>query len=398
MCSESPCVNVIAGASRSVPYRLMISWVNPGEWETYQRDAGHRGYVPIVVRASRIAKIWEWCNPVYCYDAINPVATASGKVFVSTDTSGTLYALSEVSGAELWHQDLLDLPSLNPPAAAAGKVYVSATHSNQGALFAFETSSGAPVFQHEFSTQGQPTLAPTIDDGVVYLSSGYQGGVTDAYNADDGAWMWFAYQGDDDSTTPAVEDGKVYLYDETSGMGIYDSANGNRITLIADPVAPEGTGSYTAAPMLGSPDHVIALSGNPGMGGRYLIDYSPVNNSVRWITAKRYGDAPAFKDGVIYATSNSPQSLDAIDESTGQVLWSWVPNPSDTWMLNNVVVTKNLVFVSTGLGTHAINLATRQSVWSTPVTGSMAISGNGTLYIVEGTGISTGRLLAFSLR
>jgi len=210
--------------------------------------------------------------------------------------------------------------------------------------------------------------------------------------------LWSRFNGDDDMTTPAVENGRVHYYEDGVGLLVYDSSNGNTTASIADPTAPEWFGySYRAAPMLGSPDHVIAPSGN-NSGGRYLVNYSPANNASRWTSAKTYAGTPAIKDGVIYATSNHPKALDAIDEATGQILWSWVPASSDTAFYNNVVVTRNLVFVSTNRATYAIDLATRQPVWSTATPGTLSISGNGTLYIVPGTSLPTDRLLAFSLR
>jgi hypothetical protein len=46
-------------AAASVPYRVMLKWVNVAEWETFQRNAGHTGHVPIVVNPVRIAKKWQ---------------------------------------------------------------------------------------------------------------------------------------------------------------------------------------------------------------------------------------------------------------------------------------------------------------------------------------------------
>lgn len=107
---------------------------------------------------------------------------------------------------------------------------------------------------------------------------------------------------------------------------------------------------------------------------------------------------PATAKGVVYAGSNAPQSFDAIDEVTGQILWSWVPQPPDLRFHRNVVVTDNLVFVSTDRAVYALDLTTRQPVWSYPTPGMLAISGGGTLYIVEGARQPTGRLIAIALK
>jgi hypothetical protein len=62
----------------------------------------------------------------------------------------------------------------------------------------------------------------------------------------------------------------------------------------------------------------------------------------------------------------------------------------------NVAVTRNLAFVSTNQTLYAMSLATHELVWSWPSQGNFAISGSGTLYLVESTFPS--KLVAFRLR
>jgi len=58
--------------------------------------------------------------------------------------------------------------------------------------------------------------------------------------------------------------------------------------------------------------------------------------------------------------------------------------PAGITFMSDVLVTDNLVFVSTNAGTYAIDRTTHQSVWSYPQFGSVAISANGVLYISYG--------------
>jgi len=61
-----------------------------------------------------------------------------------------------------------------------------------------------------------------------------------------------------------------------------------------------------------------------------------------------------------------------------------------------IVVTDNLLFVSTDRAVYAIDLQSRQADWSSPVPGMLAISGRKMLYIVEGPRDPTGRPIAQS--
>lgn len=411
MCRETPCVNVIAGTEVLVPYRVLVDWVQVGDWETFQRDARHAGHVPVTLQPERFAFKWQWQRTTPgTLRFINSVVTEAGRVFVSDDEyfgSPMLRALDEHDGSLLWEQVFPQAPALNPPAVSDGKVYVATTGHEKTALWAFASADGAPVMQVGFAGQWPHVLAPTVKDGRVYTNGGYYGGGVYAFDATLGDPLWSRFAGDDDMTTPAVDDEHVYYYSGT-GLNVYAAATGASVASIADPYFPGQGYSYHAAPILGSADHVIAFSGGAFSGrasssveqyeSRWLVNYSPAGYSVRWRTARTYITQPAIAKGVVYAGSQSPKSFDAINEATGQVLWSWVPGTADTEFHRNVVVTDNLVFVSTNRAVYAIDLTTHQPVWSYPVPGMIAISGSGTLYIVEGAREPTGRLIAINLR
>lgn len=105
---------------------------------------------------------------------------------------------------------------------------------------------------------------------------------------------------------------------------------------------------------------------------------------------------PAVAHGVIYAGHWSPV-LDALSETTGEVLWSWPGMPGDNGFHRNVIVTDNLLFVSSDQAVYALDLETHEPVWSYPVPGMLAISAQRILYIVEGANVSSGRLIAIQL-
>jgi outer membrane protein assembly factor BamB len=411
-CRDEACLEKVVRGTMYVPFEVVVE--DPadrvlGEWETFQRDAGHTGYVPAKFLPRSFTYKWEWRRPtsVTTQGFINAVATAPGLVFVSDDGAGllTLRALRENDGSVVWEQTFPNYPGLNPPAAANGKVYVATTGHQQTFLWAFHAGTGLAVFQNSFASQWSDVLSPTIRDGRVYTNGGYFGGGVYAYHDTAGDLQWSMFSGDDDMTTPAVDQSRVYHYDGIA-LVTYDTATGLRLSSTPDPYNPGQGYSHHGAPMLGRADSVTTFSGGTysifssadQSSARPLINFSVANNTARWRTARTYITQPATAKGVIYAASNTPKSFDAIDEATGQVLWSWVPQPSDTRFHRNVVVTDNLVFVSTNRAVYAIDLTTRQPVWSYPAPGMLAISGSGTLYIVEGASEPTGRLIAIALK
>ena len=413
-CLDEACLSEIQRGTLYVPFEVIIedpANIAVGEWETFQRDAGHSGYVPATFQPRSFAYKWEWRRPTAgTLGFINAVTTAPGLVFVSDDEyfgSPSLRALRESDGGVVWQQTFQNYPALNPPAAANGKVYVATTGHQQTFLWAFNASTGVPVFQNTFSGQWPHVLSPTIRDGRVYTNGGYYGGGVYAFNASTGDQQWSMFSGDDDMTTPAVDDSRAYFYDGNA-LVTYDTATGVRLSTTSDPSNPGWGYSYHGAPMLGLPDSVTTFSGGASSGRasssvehsgpRALINFSVANNAVRWRTTRMYMTQPATAKGIVYAGANTPKSFDAIDEATGQILWSWVPPVSDVHFHRNVVVTDNLVFVSTDRAIYAIDLVTRQPVWSYPTPGMMAISGGGTLYIVEGAREPTGRLIAIALK
>jgi outer membrane protein assembly factor BamB len=162
--------------------------------------------------------------------------------------------------------------------------------------------------------------------------------------------------------------------------------------------------------MLGGRNNVIAFAGSAFSGRananseqydqRVLSSFNIGTKAWEWATQNAYLTQPAVAKGVIYAGRNRPMSLDAIDETSGKILWSWAPTPElgDTEFHRNIIVTRNLLFVGTNTGVYAVDLATHKPVWRYAATGMMAISANRTLYIATGATTSDGKLVAIKLK
>ena len=409
-CRDSLCAELYSGASATVDYLLNV--IAPtGDWETHQREAAHSGYVPITLNPSRFSVAWEWAKdpdpePI---GGINAVVTANGMVYVSTDVyfgQGILYALSESAGTENWRTSLGMMPAMNPPATSNGVVYVATTGHADTFLWALDAQTGDLIFKAPFEAQWPHELAPTVYGNQVYTGGGYYGGVTYSFSTTDGARTWEHLASGADMYTPAVDD--AYVYNHTgSALYLIDKTTGATSFSIFDPFGSSDY-SYHGSPILGGRDNVVAYASGAFSGRassnveqydqRVLSSFNIDTALYEWSTSFTYLTTPAIGNGVIFAARNDPMSLDAIDEATGTILWSWAPNGTeDTSFHRNLIVTNNLLFVSTDRAVYALDLETRDVEWSYPQAGMMAISEGRTLYIATGARESDGNLVAVRL-
>ncbi len=412
-CEDSACAKPYDGATASVGYTLKLNAVP--DWTTHQGNPGHTGYLHIRLDPTKFAKAWEWTRPVDggVMTAINPVVSGSGRVYLSTSVyfdNAQVLALNEVTGQQAWAVPFPSVPAMNPPAVVGNELFVATTGHEKTFLWKLAADTGSTVSRAPFGAQWPSVLSPTIFEDAVYTNGGYYGGYVYAYDRATGTELWNNGAGDDDMSTPAVDSNYVYHYSGT-GMVVLDRATGTIVKRIPDP-ASDGTWgySYHAAPVIGSHGNVIAYSGSAFSGRgdatteqfeeRPLVSFNIAAGNVEWTTARKYNTAPAVAGGVVYAASKSNFTLDAIDEATGQILWSWSPGPSlgDTAFHRNIIATRTHLFVSTDASVYAIDLSTRASVWRHPEPGQLAITSNRTLLMVVGGRELTGKLVAVKLR
>jgi outer membrane protein assembly factor BamB len=95
-------------------------------------------------------------------------------------------------------------------------------------------------------------------------------------------------------------------------------------------------------------------------------------------------------NGIVYVANNG--QVEARNESDGSLQWLWIPPVGQ--VTGPMIVTKNMLLVSTATSTYALDLTTRQQVWSYPAGGSLTLSAQGILFIAQ----SSGRLTAVSVR
>ena len=366
---------------------VLAPWPGVPDWSTFQGNAAHTGYVPATLNPDQFSTRWRsaagWASNQF-YALPSTLTTADGRFFLAA--ANTLFARKEFDGSALWQYDVSGLanPSVNPPAVANGTVYMAAGQQSSTFMFAFNAADGALRFKAPMSSQWENYLSPTIGDQGVYTNAGTSGGLY-AFDTS-GQQMFFSSMAQTSLWTPAVDATGVYAY--TGGqLKVVDARTGAVLHQIDDPTFTNYVYQIAGSPVLGAPGSVFVANYansklNGGGIGNTLTNFSLTRDAIAWQVSGVYPSTPAYSSGTLYVANERPVRLEARAESDGALLWSWVPPQSgDTGFASEVLLTNNLVFVSTNLATYAIDTTSHAVRWSYPQSGRLALSKNGILYI-----------------
>ena len=404
LCSDSDCNNVQPVSSVSTNYDIRVmsptsnwpgdnqtaltAWTNAPDWQTFQGNSAHTGFVPVTISPDQLITRWQHgvTTNQYFNGLVNlaTVTTNNGMYYIAG--ANALEARKELDASLVWRYDFsgLAFPSANPPAVSNGIVYIAAGQQSSTYMFAFDAISGSLIFKSQMSSQWENYLAPTIGPDGVYTNAGEYGGMYGFAPA--GQQLFFTPLDQQSAWTPAADKDTVYAY-FGSRLSLVDPLTGQVKGSIVDPTFTNYIYVVGGSVVLGAANSAFAAAYdntwlNGGGIGNSLIHFNTQALTVDWQSAGDYPATPAYNFGVLYAVNNNPLQLEARSETDGSLLWSWVPPASgDVGFKSEVLLTKNLAFVSTNLSTYAVDLTTHKTVWSYPVTGNLALSSNGVLYL-----------------
>jgi uncharacterized protein YjdB len=373
---------VVGLAATTVLARPVADWSGATEWVTHQGNARHTGHVPVTADPVTFAEAWT-VTPVPGA-VLNPPAEGGGSIFVTT-RGDQLAALDAATGARLWSYDFGSIASTHPPAFGNGRVYVTTGGHGDSFLWAFDATAGSVAFRSAYANQWSTYFAPVVLDGVVYMAGGYHGGMY-AFDAADGEERWFFKTNQYDDWTPAGADGAVYAYTGSYSprVDVVDAATGEELYSIPDPSFGWSGWSMNISPALGSMDNLLATQNNR------LVSFDLQGRSVGWQRPGGFTGNVTVADGHLYVVNHG--QVEARAESDGALQWVWVPPAGK--VDSNLIAVNNLLFVSTGAATHAIDLASGLQVWTHPAGGHLALTRDGLLLIVT----NDARVTAIRLR
>jgi hypothetical protein len=392
----STCRYPVAGSPWIVPLTLTVkSPINLtelkaidglGNWSTYQGNAAHTGFVAASFDPTVFSRRWKMPSVASFASNYSSIAVDGGRAFFvrrAANNRWELVAVSEDTGAVAWTVDMGTLASVNPPAAANGRVYLTSTGHGDTFLWVYEQATGAKVKQLTMNSQWPNYSAPTVFGTDVYTISGYYGGMS-KYSDQTGSFSWYGSVSPYAGWAPATDGRFAYSFSTPDNTLVaLDAANGSRAYAIGEPY-PYST-YFTAAPVvLTDTQQAIVVAGN-------LMAFDLTTHTRSWILSTPATGQAAYGNGTIYVCGPNGRTLEARAPATGNLLWS---SPELGASCSEIIVTRNLAFVSSGSGTQAVDLVTNKVVWTHSQGGKLAISARGVLYIFG----DSGALAAVNLR
>jgi len=349
-------------------------------WPTYGQNPGHTGFNDAQTGAAGFTVAWERdLLSLLGISGARPlaqVAVANGVVAASIDSSnGGVVALDASSGGERWRRTFTDKHSINPPTIAYGTVYFQqGNHGGDSFLFALNALTGQEMWRSPFGAQWESYYAPTVSDGKVFINGGGYGGMY-AYDAFDGAELWFVGLAQYDEWTPAYADGVVYSWVEGE-LAAWDPGYGTQIWSLDLGWSWSGWSMDRVAAIGGGAAYVI----NNGPSSRQLIAVDLASRSVKWQVDGTFTVSPAVADNTVYALDGT--ALRAYAADTGSEQWSF--NAGET-LLGAPVVTASEVYIASQAQTWVIDRTTHLATWQVNKGGWLTVANN-QLFIAQQDG------------
>jgi hypothetical protein len=401
LCETSPCTPAaqLPGTQASVPYTLSVTaavLLQPvptasglPEWETFQGTESHSGFVPVTLDPARFSSRWSW-TPPFGSSALSPVTAGSGKVVVTASGyfgPASVFAVNESDGSLAWRHDFGSIFAANHPAVWGGRVFVATSGHEDTAMWSLDLANGGVLFRTNFASQWEHYLAPTVAGGYVYTNGGYYGGMY-SFKANTGSQRWFAGLNQYDLWTPAVDGNYAYAYTGYE-FTVVNRLTGSPFGTVTNPDFNWLGYALNIAPVLPGDGSALVVDGvYSAAHPNHLIRYVVTGSGEGWRADGSFVSNPVVANGLVYVLNAAANRLEVRDLATGTMQWTWVvPSAQESLPVGNLVLTNNLIFLTTNAATYAIDLATHAPVWSIARTGDLALSSNRVLYIASDTRI-----------
>ena len=369
-----------ASATVAVLSRPTANWSSARDWSTYQGNALRNGYMPVTLDPVVFSP--RWSRTLFQDVPLTPVTEGAGGLYTATlsyFSNQRVAAVDAATGAPRWSFSFGNIHGVHPPAFDGGRVFTTTSGHQDSYLYAFDAATGAQRFRTSYGNQFSRYYSPAVVNGIVYMAGGdYDGLYT--FDATSGAERWFIQTAQYDQWAPSVRNGVVYAYTGSYAPKVIavNATTGALQYEIPDPGFNWNGWSMNTAPVLGEENDLLATQ-----NGR-LVSFDLVARRVRYQFKSSFRGTVSVANGQVYVLDGG--LLDVRRESDGVLLWSW---KAPEGLSSNIIVTDNLIFVSSDVATYAVDIGSHRPVWSHPAGGPLTLSSQGLLLTAGGSGVLT---------
>ena len=266
------------------------------------------------------------------FDAQSPIGggpTVVDGIVTLIDVDGRIYGVDAADGQQCWIDEGLFTGS---PVGQNGTLVAGGA---DGDLVAFDVATGQVQWRREIDPGGE-VKSPGIGDGIAYAGS-----VSSGFTAVDlasGEIVWHAETGGIETGTAVVANGVAYI-GSTPGSAegflmAFDAKTGNQLWKSDEPI-------FTPAVQDGI--------GYAGSGGGEVTSLDLSTGDVLWQVMVGGVARPAtVAGGVVYMNSDSDEAIYAFDTETGDQLWKF---PVDGYLGDAPALKDGVLYAATGGGT-----------------------------------------------
>ncbi|MBL9135858.1 MAG: PQQ-binding-like beta-propeller repeat protein [Verrucomicrobiales bacterium] len=333
-------------------------------------------------------KLWE--RPLAGAVAGTPAIDGDGTIYLAT-TDGNVDALDPFLGTLRWRFTAGGAFQASPALDSLGRVFIGCGNSR---FYALDGATGAQRWRYSAGAAVMSSAALTSDGTVIFGSLDKQ---VHALDAATGAQRWTYDVGDRVESSPVLTpEGAVIL-----GTGNPNARGGSVVCLDVNTGELRWTNnvvwSVGGSLALGADNSVLCANGN----GRELIAFDRISGQRRWATevgAVWHLNSPVFSpDGLAYLFSGD-QGLQALNATTGQLVWSAFPKLFLGSIGNPVVASDGTLYVGIDRQLHALDGASGARKWSydtlSPIQGGLTLAPEGTVYVTTSSPSVGARLAA----
>lgn len=360
-------------------------------WTQHQGNAGHAGYVPVVVDPQKFSRRWvrKEIGALKSVVADGRICRLGAKIPASrsADPDYFVECLSEDKG-DVVLTIPLGSPTWSPsgPVLSGGKIVVTTQRDRtfDSWLRLFDARTGAAAGQFPVPTFGMNEL-PVVTDSTAYVRGSVLlpagGGEGVLYAVDLASGKATSIGGLAQASGDAAFSGGKLLVPGYDGLYVVQDVASKQHTRINELRITEPSGYWQR-----DSEHIVA----DGAGTAYtwvggynrLSRYDLGKAAATWSISSPYRTDPVVVGDTVYAVTFD--DLEARSTADGSLRWSFKLREgyfTQRSQYPSLLVVGKHAFVSTGSGTVAVDLQTRKEVWRDPVEGYLSVSDNGILYI-----------------